>query len=57
MIIEVPVYDPDRLPDDSKPNGMPHKSKAVFHWSPDCLWAFMEQRSVDDTQQNLGGEL
>jgi hypothetical protein len=49
VIIEVPVYDPDQLPDDSKPNGLTHKSKSVFHWPPDCLWPFMEHRSDDDT--------
>jgi hypothetical protein len=37
MIIEVPAYDYDQLPDESKPKDLTHKSKAVFQWPPDCL--------------------
>jgi hypothetical protein len=42
MIIDLPSYDPDYLPDDSKP-------KAAFQWPPDCLWPFIGQGSEMDT--------
>jgi hypothetical protein len=49
MIIEVPAYDSDQPPDDSKPKDLTHESKAVFHWPPDCLWPFMDRGSEGDT--------
>ncbi len=52
MITEVPAYDSDQPPDDSKPKDMTHESKGVFHWPPDCLWPFKEQRSESDTSQS-----
>ena len=39
MIIEVPAYDFDQPPDDSKPKDLTHESKAVFHWPPDLFVA------------------
>jgi hypothetical protein len=41
MIIDLPSYDPDYLPDDSKPKDWAHKRKAVFQWPPDRLWPFI----------------
>jgi hypothetical protein len=49
MIIDLPSYDPDYLPDDSKPKDFTHKPKAVFQWPPDCLWPFIDQGSEKDT--------
>jgi hypothetical protein len=49
MIIEIPAYDSDQLPDDSKPKALTHESKAVFHWPPDRLWPFIDRRSEGDT--------
>jgi hypothetical protein len=42
MIIELPAYDTDQLPDKSKSKELPRKAKAVFQWPPDCLWPFMD---------------
>jgi hypothetical protein len=49
MIIDLPSYDPDHFPDDSKPKDLTHKSKAVFQWPPDCLWPFIDHGSEKDT--------
>jgi hypothetical protein len=49
MIIEVPAYDYDQLPDESKPRDLTHKSKAVFQWTPDCSWPFMDHGPESDT--------
>jgi hypothetical protein len=34
---DLPSYDSDHRPEDSKPKDLAHKSKAVFQWPPDCL--------------------
>jgi hypothetical protein len=49
MMIDLLSYDPDHLPDDSKPKDLTHKSKAVFQWPPDCLWPFIDHGSEKDT--------
>jgi hypothetical protein len=49
MIIDLPSYDPDYFPDDSKPKDLAHKPKAVFQWPPDCLWPFIDHGSENDT--------
>jgi hypothetical protein len=49
MTIEVPAYDFDQDSDDATPKDPTYKSKATFHWPPDCLWPFIEHRSDDDT--------
>jgi hypothetical protein len=49
MIIEIPTYESDQLPDDSKSKAPTHESTALFHWPPGCLWPFMDRRSEGDT--------
>ena len=44
MIIELPAYDTDQPPDESKSKELTRKAKAVFQWPPDCLWPFMERQ-------------
>jgi hypothetical protein len=49
MIIDVPSYDSDHLPDNLKPKDLTSNSEAVFHWPTGCLWPFGDQRSEGDT--------
>jgi hypothetical protein len=49
MTIEVPAYDSDEFPDGSKLKDLAHKSKAMFHWPPDCLWPFIDHGPETDT--------
>jgi hypothetical protein len=49
MIFDLPSYDSDYLPDDSKQQVLTRKPKAVFQWPPDCLWPFIDHRSEEET--------
>ena len=49
MIFDLPSYDFDYLPDDSKPKVLTRKPKLVFQWPPDCLWPFIDHGSEKDT--------
>jgi hypothetical protein len=49
MLIELPAYDTDQLPDESKSKELTRKAKAVFQWPPDCLWPFMDAAPGTDT--------
>jgi hypothetical protein len=50
-MIEVPVHGSDQLTDDEqKALTVPtYKSKATFHWPPDCLWPFTAHGPENDT--------
>jgi len=48
MIIEVPAYDTDQLPDDLKSKDPIHKAKATFYWPPSCLWPFIDHGPEED---------
>jgi hypothetical protein len=51
MIIEVPRYGDDQLPDDEqrKLAVLPYKPKATFQWPPDCLWPFIDHGPENET--------
>ena len=51
MIIGVPSYGSDQLPDDEqKKLTVPtYKPKATFHWPPDCVWPFMDHEPKNET--------
>jgi hypothetical protein len=51
MIIEVPAYGSDQLPDDELKNLQDPtcKPKATFQWPPDCLWSLMDDGPESDT--------
>jgi hypothetical protein len=52
MIIEVPPpHGSDELPGDEqrKLTVLPYKTKATFHWPPECLWPFMDHGPENET--------
>jgi hypothetical protein len=52
MIIEVPPpHGSEQLPGDEqrKLTVLPYKTKATFHWPPECLWPFMDHGPENET--------
>jgi len=49
MMIDLPLYDTDKLPDDVKSKDLIHKAKATFYWPPSCLWPFMDHGPEEGT--------